>query len=114
MSFLDDVTSVVASAKTLVGSFDGLKEQIAALQPLADRALLGDSGADATLRGMMTDPTQPPVVQAAARILVEYVTARKKIGLVATGAGVGLFPGQVTPLVVVGVGLFLLLLWRRR
>lgn len=114
MSFIDDVSKVVSSAKTLIGSFDGLKDHIEALQPLANRALLGDRSAETTLRQLVTDPTQPAVVQAAARILVEYVETRKKLGNLAAGAGVGLYPGQVAPLVLVGAGLVLLLLWRRR
>lgn len=84
------------------------------LRPLADAALRGDRGAYAELERLATDPAELPAVNTAARLLLEYVKLRRTVGTTATKVGVGLYPGQVNPLILVGVVLLALVFLRRR
>jgi len=114
VSFVEDVARTVQSGQAALQSVVGVAAEIERLRPLADRALRGDRSADAELAGLATDPYQPAATNAAARLLIEYVRLRKKVGTAATGAGLGIYPGQVSPLILAGVVLLLLVVWRRR
>jgi hypothetical protein len=111
---LDDARRTIAAAKLAVGSVVSVTEWVKVLQPLADAAVQGDASALAELERLASSPTELPATNAAARVLLEYVKARKQIGTTATRAGIGIYPGQVNPLIWVGVAFAVLLLWRRR
>jgi len=113
-NIIDDARRTIEAAKMAVGSVVSVTEWTKLLQPLADAALRGDANALTELQRLATSPTELPATNAAAKLLLEYVNLRKKVGIAATKAGVGIYPGQINPLVWVGVAFGVLLLWRRR
>ena len=111
---MEDARRTIEAARAAVGAVVSVTEWTRMLQPLADAAIRGDRTALAELQRLATSPTESPATNAAARILLEYVNVRKQAGTAATKFGVGLYPGQVNPLVLVGAALVILVLWRRR
>lgn len=113
-SLVEDVRRTVDAARSALGGVVSVVEWVKVLQPLADAALRGDRSAERELARIAEDGTELPAARGAARLLLEYVSTRRKAGMAATQVGVGLYPGQVNPLIVGGVVLMALLLWRRK
>lgn len=113
-NIVDDARRTIAAAKAAVGAVVSVTEWTQMLQPLADAAIRGDASSLAELQRLASSPAESPATNAAAKILLEYVAVRKQVGSATTRAGLGLYPGQVNPLIWVGVVLVGLILWRRR
>lgn len=113
-NLVEDARRTIAAAKLALGTVVSVTEWTKMLQPLADAAIRGDRSALAELELLATSPTESPATQAAARILLEYVRVRRTVGTATTRAGLGIYPGQVNPLIWVGLVLVGLILWRGR
>lgn len=111
---VEDARRIVQAARAAMGTVVSVAEWTRMLQPLADAAVRGDASAYGELQRLATSPAETPATNAAARVLIEYVNVRRTTGTAVTRFGLGINPGQVNPLLLVGVVLVALVLWRRR